>query len=98
MISADKYSPILLLLSFFFLYKSHRASSHWRVDSGAPKIEGNRKVAKLLIKVWQETRPDVKPGLTEDAQVPYHGLGTSLPQYECLPKKTLQLKGTCLLH
>lgn len=74
MISADKYSPILL-----FFHKSHRASSHWCVVSEAPKIEGNRKVAKLLIKLWQETHPDVKPGLTEDAQVPYHGLGTSLP-------------------
>lgn len=68
MINADKFSPVLLFLS----YKSRRAPSHCRVDCEAPKIEeAGGKVAKLLIKLWRETLPGAEPGLSEDTQVPY---------------------------
>lgn len=82
----DKYSPILVL------YKSHKASSYWRVVYGAPKIEKNRKLAKLSIKLWQETLPHAKHRPTEDTQVTYHGLGTILSQYACHSTKYNNLK------
>lgn len=69
-ITADERSPILVL------HKSHKASSHWHVVHGAPKIEENRKPAKLSIKLWQESPG--KHGLTEDTPVTYHGLGIIL--------------------
>lgn len=72
MITTEKYSPILVLC------KSHKASSYWRVVYGAPKIEANRKLAKLSIKLWQETPPHAKHRPAEDKQVTYQGLGTIL--------------------
>lgn len=66
-----KYSPILVL------YKSHKASSYWHVVCGAPKIESNRTLAKLSIKLWQDT-PHAKHMPTEDTQVTYQDLWTIL--------------------
>lgn len=66
------FSPILIL------YKSHKASSYWRVVYEAPKIETNRKLAKLSIKLWQETPPHANQRPTEDTRVTYQGLGTIL--------------------
>lgn len=72
MITTEKYSPILVLC------KSHKASSYWRVVYGAPKIESNRKLAKLSIKLWKETPPQAKHRPTEDTHESYQGLGTIL--------------------
>lgn len=69
-IAADECSPILVL------HKSHKACSHWHVVHGAPKIEENRKPAKLSIKLWQESGG--KHGPTEDTPVTYRGLGIIL--------------------
>lgn len=75
-ISTEKYSPILVLC------KSHKACSYWRVVYGAPEIESDRKLAKLSIKLWQESPPHAKRRQTEDRQVPAR-LRDYFCQYTC---------------
>lgn len=93
MITTEKYSPI------FVSCKSHKASSYWRIVNGAPKIESNRKLAKLSIKLWQETPPHAKHRPTEDKQVTYQGLGTILVNihvFYYILLKVCQIPGSAL--